>query len=135
MKRMKWLLLLLLVPIQLVLAQSKPAQVYTYVEQMPELPVGGGHAALVGEVMRRMHLPSIADDGNTRYSGIRFAFIVNPDGTIRDVTMVTSSNNRAIDQAILTSVQQLPKLKPGKQDGQPVPVRLVLAISCIKPQF
>jgi protein TonB len=131
---MKWLFLLLLVPTQFVLAQSKPAQVYAYVEQMPELPGGGGHAAVVAEVMKRMHLSSVVDDGNTRYSGIRFAFIVNPDGTTRDVVMMTSSNNRAIDQAILAAVHQLPKFKPGKQDGQSVPVRLTLTISCIKLQ-
>jgi len=118
------------------IAQTKPADppVYTYVEQMPELPGGGGQAAVAAAVMKGVTWPAIVDDGNMRYSGIRFAFIVNPDGSTRDEAMVTSSNNHSIDQAILAAVRQLPKFKPGQQSGQPVSVRCSFSIICIKVQ-
>ena len=89
---MKWLLLVLLVPIHFVLAQTRPTQVYTYVERMPELLGGGGMAGIINEFSKQLHIPAFDDDGNTRYSGIHVMFTVGTDGKVRDIAMAKSSN-------------------------------------------
>lgn len=109
-----------------------PAQkVYTYVEQMPQLPGGGGQQRIVNEILKRMRYPAIDTSKQMRYSGIKYTFVVDTTGKVRNVAMVTSSDNLAVDQAILDAVHSLPKFSPGKQDGHLVPVRFTFTIGCI----
>ena len=115
------------------MGRHKPAseQVYTYVEQMPQLPGGGGMAAIASEVQKRTHYPVIDASTPMRYSGIKYTFVVDTTGKVRDAAMVESSDNLAVDQAIIDAVHSLPKLSPGRQAGQTVPVRFTLTSSCI----
>jgi len=116
-----------------VVAKQKPApeKVYTYVEQMPELPGGGGQQAIVNEIQKRTRYPVINTSKQMRYSGIKYIFVVDSTGKVRDATMVSSSDNPAVDQAILDAVRSLPKFSPGRQDGRPVPVSFTFNIGCI----
>jgi hypothetical protein len=45
-----------------VAARQKPApeKVYTYVEQMPQLPGGGGQQAIANEILKRVRLTKAA---------------------------------------------------------------------------
>lgn len=108
-----------------------PVQMYTYVEQMPQLPGGGGIPAIVSEIQKRTRYPVINASTPMRYSGIKYTFIVDTTGKVRDAARVESSDNPAVDQAIIDAVHSLPKLSPGRQAGQTVPVRFTLASSCI----
>lgn len=116
-----------------VIAKQKtaPEKVYTYVEQMPQLPGGGGTQAIVNEIQKRTRYPVIDTSKQMRYSGIKYTFIVDSAGKLRDVVMVVSSENLTVDQAILNAVRSLPKLSPGRQNGRAVPVRFTLNIGCI----
>jgi protein TonB len=116
-------------------AQKKPVapaeKVYTYVEQMPQLPGGGGQQRIVNEILKRMRYPAIDTSKQMRYSGIKYTFVVDTTGKVRDVAMVVSSENPPVDRAILDAVRSLPKFIPGKQDGHLVPVSFTFTIGCI----
>lgn len=109
--------------------------IYTYVEKMPQMLGGGGMSGIVNELLKCFRLPKLTDDGSTRYSGIQVTFVVGPDGQVRNAEISKSSNNAAIDNALLAAARNLPKLSPGYQNGQAVPVRLTIPVSCIKPQL
>jgi TonB family protein len=109
-------------------------EVYTFVEHMPELPSGGGTAAIVTEIQKLIRYPALDLAEQMRYSGIKYTFVVDSVGTIRQAAMVVSSDNPAVDKAILTAVRSLPRLRPGMQDGRLVQVRFTFNISCIKLQ-
>jgi len=101
------------------------------VEQMPELPGGGGTRAIINEIQKRTRYPVIDTSKQMRYSGIKYTFVVDTTGKVRNVAMVTSSDNLAVDQAILDAVRSLPQFSPGKQNGHLVPVRFTFTIGCI----
>lgn len=117
-----------------VAAQSKPApeKVYTYVEQMPELPGGGGMGAIVSEFFKNFH-PSVAAIRGERKRPI-VHFEVGPDGKVYQVRMHTSSNSANFDSAMLAAVRAFPRFIPGRQNGKAVSVSFNLPISCYKPQ-
>jgi len=115
------------------LAQSAPADtVYTYVEQMPQLPGGGGQMGIQMEIARRIHYPVFDLRKDIRTSGLRYSFTVRRDGTVTDVKTEVASRNPVVDEAILQAIRSLPVLQPGMQYGRRVPVRLTYAISCLK---
>nr|GFD35375.1 hypothetical protein [Tanacetum cinerariifolium] len=91
-------------------AKSKPSpeRVYTYVEQMPQLPGGGGQQAIVNEIQKRIRYPVIDTSKQMRYSGIKYTFVVDSTGKVSDVAMLAGSDNSAVDQAILNAVHSLP---------------------------
>ena len=129
---MKWLFLLLLVPTQLVLAQSKSTQVYTYVEQMPELPGGGGMAGLGTAIMKRLRVTKAALEASEGRPIIYFE--VAPTGQVQHVRITRTSHSAGLDASLLAAVKSLPVFKPGYQSGHPVTVSFNIPIACIKPQ-
>ena len=106
---------------------------YTRVEKMPQMPVGNKMAGIGNEFLRCFQLPKFIDDGSIRYSGIHITFVVGPDGWVQDVEISESSNDVAIDDALLAAARNLPELNPGYHNGQAVPVRLTIPVNCIKP--
>ena len=122
-------------------AQGTPASkeaagstcVYTRVEKMPQMPGGGGMAGIGNEFLRRFQLPKFIDDGSIRYSGIHITFAVGPDGWVQDAEISESSNDVAIDDALLAAARNLPELNPGYHDGQAIPMRLTISVNGIKP--
>lgn len=98
-----------------VVAAPPPPQVYQFVEQMPKPEYD------MGEYLSK-HLQYPA---NAREAGIggRVAvqFVVNEDGSITDVK-VTRGIGGGCDQEAMRVVSQMPKWKPGKQNGKAVKV-------------
>lgn len=117
-------------------AQAQPGQpappdssrAYSYVEQMPTLPGGGGRAELILQIQRTLVLPPNTADGNSSVS-----FVVGPSGMIYEVK-ITRSSTPAGDAAVLAAVAKLPRLRPGRQNGQPLAVQLTLPIPFVGPE-
>lgn len=106
-------------------APSVDNQVYTYVEQMPQLPGGGGIAAIVAAVEQRMVLPASTPTATRR---VFVQLIIGKQGQLERAELVQPTNP-VIDAAVLAAVRQLPAFQPGQQGGQPVRVSFTLAIT------
>jgi len=110
----------------------EPNRVYTYVEQMPELPGGGGMGAIINVFFKNFHPSAAAVRGERQRPIIHFE--VGPDGMVRQVSMHTSSNSANFDSAMIAAVHSFPRFTPGRQNGKAVTVSFNLPISCYKPQ-
>jgi TonB family protein len=104
-------------------------KVYTYVEQMPTLPNGGGFSAIAGAVQQAAVVPA-SDYVEGR---VFVEFVVDRTGNVRDVTILRTPSP-ALGKAVLAAVAKLPKLKPGMQNGEAtnVQLRMPIAVS-VKP--
>ena len=105
-------------------------KIYTFVEQMPALPGGGGNATIVAAVMHFFIAPKHDETGG---GSVTFEFVMTTKGAI-DRSRILKAPSRALGQAVLDALQKLPRFKPGKHKGHLVPVRFTLRISCIKLQ-
>jgi TonB family protein len=102
-------------------------KVYTYVEQMPQLPGGGGQQALIEAVLSKLKYPKL--EKSAQVEGRVFVkFTVDATGHMRDVEVVKGLAP-AYDGAVLAAVHQLPTFEPGKQDGQAVSVSFTLPVT------
>lgn len=129
---MKYFLILLLLPIQAAFAQSKLKQVFAAVERMPELPGGGGNAAIASTIVKRLRVTKAALEASEGRPIVYFE--VAPTGQVHNVRMTRSSHSAGLDDALLTAVKTLPTFRPGYQSGHPVTVSFNIPIRCIKPQ-
>jgi TonB family protein len=111
---------------------SEPAtvngqKVYSYVDQMPQLPGGGGQPAIVQAIASKIVYPKAAP-GETLPAGRVFAsFTIDADGAVQGPKIVKSLSP-AFDEAVLSAIKQLPRFEPGKQGGQPVAVSFTVPI-------
>ncbi|KUG09027.1 energy transducer TonB [Solirubrum puertoriconensis] len=98
------------------------ARVYSYVEQLPELPTGGGLIALVDTLTNRTARRLGAQ--LTKQEGIVVvSFVVGPRGGLF-LAQIEESLSPVADSAVLAEVRRLPRLQPGRQNGRAVAVRL-----------
>lgn len=104
-----------------------PNRVYTYAEQMPQLPTGGGDYAILAAVQKNLVYPEAAKQ--TKVEGRVFVkFVIGADGVVRDVQAAKGLGS-GCDEAAVAAVRQLPILKPGKQNGCPVAVAYTLPVT------
>jgi len=100
-----------------------PGKVYTYVEQMPALPSGGGISGIVKQIQDNVRYP-----GGPRQEGKVFvSFTVQADGSVGD-TKVIKGLAPAYDEAVVAAIRQLPRFVPGQQSGQPVAVSFTVPV-------
>lgn len=136
-----WLLLSLL----LLLAAARPAaaqsygpavtdtaQIFNYVEQLPALPGGGGTLALLKAVQQKLLLPAEVREGRTE-GRVLVRVVVGVSGVPRQATVVQSLSP-ACDAAALAAVKQLPRLLPGRYQGQPVATLLTVPVLFLSPR-
>ena len=109
-------------------APFDPNKVYTYVEQMPVLPTGGGFAGLVEAIQQRVVLPA----GATCQGKAYVSFVVKADGNV-DQTRIVKGLAVACDAAVLTAVRQLPRFAPGMQNGVAVAVAFTVPVTLPLP--
>ena len=102
-------------------------KVYTYVEQMPQLPGGGGPPAVVAYMQQRVQWPdgSGLEDAEGR---VFVSFTVDTTGQVYDARILKSLHP-LLDAETLRVVQMLPKLTPGRQNGRLVKVSLAVSIT------
>ena len=105
--------------------EADPEGAFDVVEQMPEYP--GGAPEMMKFVATNVKYPeeaySKAIEGR-----VLVQFIIEKDGSISG-TKVVKSVNEALDAEALRVVENMPKWKPGKQNGKDVRVKYTIPIT------
>ncbi|GAB3293060.1 energy transducer TonB [Hymenobacter humi] len=104
-----------------------PETVYRSVEQMPELPGGGGQLAIVAAIQRAVKYPSKALQNGVE-GRVYASFTVNPKGEVIDVQIVKGLGS-GLDEETLRAIKTLPRFIPGKQNGREVSVSFTVPIT------
>jgi TonB family protein len=102
---------------------SNGDKVFTYVEQMPQLPGESGVAPIMQAIQHKLIYPA----GEKNEGRVFVKFTVAADGTVHD-TQIVKGLTPVLDAAVLAAVQQLPKFEPGKQSGEPVAVSFTVPV-------
>ena len=106
------------------LVTDKP---YYSVEQMPELPGGGGQLAIVAAIQRAVRYPA-----NALRNGVEgkvfVSFVVNPKGEVTDVKIVKGLGS-GLDEETIRAINALPRFIPGKQNGREVSVAFTVPVT------
>ncbi len=103
-------------------SDTKP---FIVVEEKPEYP--GGWPALLKFVGDNTRYPAEAQRNNIQGKVI-LKFVVNQDGSV-DRIVVLRSIDSLLDNEAVRVVKNLPRFKPGKQGGVPVPVWFTLPVT------
>jgi len=104
--------------------ESRP---YTYVEQMPELPGGGGQLAIVTAIQKAVKYPQIALRNGVE-GKVFVSFTVNPKGDVTDVKIVRGLGY-GLDEETMRAIKTLPRFIPGKQNGREVSVSFTVPVT------
>jgi protein TonB len=105
---------------------AKP-EIFFSVEQMPEMLTGGGLAGIVAAIQKAVRYPGI-DLRNGVEGRVHASFIVNPQGEITEIKIVRGLSP-TLDAETIRAIGTLPRLKPGKQNGQAVNVAFNVPIT------
>jgi protein TonB len=97
---------------------------YIFVEEMPEYP--GGVSELMKFISENISYPQDAINNNIQ-GRVILKFVVNTDGSIDRIHILRGIDN-SLDTEAIRVVSSLPKFKPGKQNGVPVPVWFSLPV-------
>ena len=100
--------------------QERP--VFMYVEQMPAAPYD-----LIVYIEKNMHYPDSAKAHGTM-GRVYIQFIVNEDGSISDCKVVRGIGD-GCDEEAKRVICNMPKWKPGKQNGKAVAVRFTTPVT------
>ena len=97
-------------------------KVYTYVEEMPQMPGHRGNvqAELTQAIQERLILPPNAQEGR-----VWLRLEVDKAGSVQYPSIIKGLN-ASTDSAVLAAATHLPQLVPGRQNGQPMKVELTL---------
>ena len=98
---------------------------FDVVEEMPEFP--GGPKALMDYLMTNVKYPKTAFDANIQGRVIA-QFVVDKEGTVRDAHVVKSVDP-ALDAEALRVINNMPKWRPGRQNGKVVNVKYTIPVS------
>ena len=104
----------------------KQKQIYTYAEEMPEFP--GGETEMYKFIIKKLEYPSEAI--NNKIEGIVYLkFTILEDGTVSDIQVVSKKIlGYGLEEAAIAVIKKMPKWRPGKQNGKPIPVYFNLPI-------
>jgi len=91
---------------------------YVIVQEMPSFP--GGKEELMRYIVENVTYPQDAVD-NRIQGTVLLRFVVSSTGEVPRVE-VTRKVNPLLDEEALRVISGMPRWKPGKQDGNPVPV-------------
>lgn len=99
--------------------------VYDVAEQMPEYP--GGNQELMSYLVKNIKYPAEAEK-NAIQGRVIVQFVVNTDGSIVD-TKIIRGVDADLDKEALRVVNEMPKWKPGTQDGKVIRVKYTVPIA------
>lgn len=103
----------------------KKEKAYAYVEQMPEFK--GGEQEMFRFLGENIRYPKTAQEAGTE-GLVVLSFVIEKDGTVNDVQVLKKLGMGTDEEAMRVVELMNGKWQPGKQDGQPVPVRYTLPI-------
>ena len=94
------------------------SEVNVVIEESPEFP--GGEEAFFRWICQNINYPKQAQE-NGANGRVSVSFVVDVDGTIKDVKVVRQVDP-ALDKEAIRVIKSMPKWKPGKRNGVPIPV-------------
>jgi protein TonB len=98
----------------------------TFVSIKPEYP--GGEAALAKYLQKSIRYPHMAQENGIQ--GMVFIrFVVNRDGAITGVEIMGAPKGGGLEEEAMRVVRNMPRWKPGRQNGQNVAVFFNLPIN------
>lgn len=98
---------------------------FQVIEQMPEFP--GGDSALFRFLNDNVKYPVIAQENGIQ-GRAHCQFLVDVDGSVRDVHIVKSAGDKSLDKETVRVVSSMPKWKPGMQREKPVAVHFTVVM-------
>ncbi|AMJ67062.1 TonB family protein [Hymenobacter sp. PAMC 26628] len=101
-------------------------QVYVFVEEMPQLPGGGGNTAIVEAIQKNVQYPMLAA-ADRKDGRVFVSFVVTKAGAVEDMEIVKGLGP-AYDEAVKTAIAKLPTFTPGRQGGTPKAVHFTVPI-------
>jgi protein TonB len=105
-------------------AETKPNEVFTFVEIMPEFP--GGKDEFMKWLSANTNYPAIARESNIQGT-VFVSFIIAKDGSITEVEVVRSVHPQLDDEAMRV-ISAMPRWTPGKQNQEAVSVKFTLPV-------
>lgn len=99
--------------------------VFDVVEHMPEFP--GGTAEMMKYLQTNIRYPEAAHKAG-KQGRVLVNFVVEADGTISNANVLRSVSEE-LDAEAIRVIQNMPKWKPGMQNGQAVRVKYTIPIS------
>ncbi|WP_375416830.1 energy transducer TonB [uncultured Hymenobacter sp.] len=106
------------------IVEEKP---FLTAEQMPELPGGGGVAAIVAAIQKAVKYPSRAISAGVE-GKVYVRFVVNKQGEVVDIEVVKGLG-AGLDEETIRAIRTLPRFIPGKQNGREVSVSYSVPIT------
>jgi periplasmic protein TonB len=110
--------------------ETKPDEIFSYVEEMPEFP--GGDGALMKYMLSNVVYPQMEKEAGIQGT-VTVQFVVETDGSVSNVTVLRGvSGGEGCDKEAVRVAKTIPKWKPGKSNGKPArvyyrcPVKFVL---------
>jgi len=100
---------------------------YRFVEQMPELPGGGGQLAIVVAIQKAVRYPAMALRNQVE-GRVYVSFTVDSKGEVTDVKIVKGLGS-GIDEETIRAIKTLPRFIPGKQNGREVSVSFTVPVT------
>lgn len=100
-----------------------PPQIFKFVEQMPAF-----EGDLNSYLVSHLRYPDEARESGTEGRSV-IQFVVNEDGSISGVEVVRTAGSSSLDQEAKRVVSNMPRWKPGKQQGKAVKVYFTLPIT------
>lgn len=94
-------------------------------EPMPEYP--GGEQAMMKFISSHIEYPDSAKNNGIQ-DRVYISFVIDTDGSLTDIC-IKKGVSKDIDAEALHVIKLLPKFKPGTQQGKPVKVQYMLAIT------
>jgi periplasmic protein TonB len=110
-------------PVETVI-ENDADEIFTVVEQQPEF--AGGYDALATYLRANMHYPALARKMGIEGT-VHVSFLISKTGAISEVKVLRGLMAECDKEAIRV-VEKMPVWKPGKQNGHPVHVRLVMPL-------
>ena len=107
------------------IAISTEDTVYQIVEEMPQFP--GGEKALIEYIFKNLTYPQEARDKGID-GRVFIGMVIDKDGRVSNVKVLRGIGGGCDEEAVRV-ISSMPKWKPGKMKGEPVPVSYQIPIN------